>query len=192
LKKDYWPLEKALKKTLKTMSILDMRGSRVGGLFAEIYVLNRLLEFEPQIGQEREKKSCDLYLNKIGERIEVKWSQFEPVKKSKTTKMMWGWSLNQLDKPKEERPDYFILVGAKENDHSGIGCVFPLSCEAFNGVSKRMGLGHKQKYVEIYQKGTPSKPSPPIEKKLNNPHKRKQLNDLSLKEFSKTLKKRKK
>lgn len=65
----------SLRKAINELERINYPIGKLRSVYAELYVANKLAKFSPQIGAEREDKSADIYLAKIGKRVEVKSSE---------------------------------------------------------------------------------------------------------------------
>ncbi len=105
-----------LKKTVKKMEKLEVSHGNIRGKYAEIHVAYKLRKYISQIDQERDIKSADIYLLKLGKRVEVKSSIF------KGDYWAWSFGFKQLTNNKF---DYCVLIGF--NNNGAIGKTFVLT-----------------------------------------------------------------
>lgn len=151
----YLSLEKNLRKTLNTMNMLDYSPGRIGGLYGEVYVHNKLTEIIGNeyvlIGKNRKIKTTDLNVirnNKLL-KVEVKWSKYGPWE----GKSRWGWAIG---KSQIEKADYFIFLCANKDQPGEIGHTLLIDSKEiqqhFKEVGKRKGLGgSEQYYLNIWE-----------------------------------------
>ena len=179
-------LEKNLKKLLRDLSKLKLSPSRIGSLYGEMYVYNRLIEFLPTIGKKRKEKSADIYLDGVKDgykKIEVKWSVYGAWEGH--AHCGWKFSKKQLTSV-----DYFVLMSTKKGSYTELEWIFAVPRKELETTEPREGLGgSKQYFVNYYINPKEFHLSTFEKEKLNNENWREKNNDLELKKFIKLLRK---
>ncbi|MCK5699475.1 MAG: hypothetical protein KAH93_06495 [Candidatus Aenigmarchaeota archaeon] len=133
-------LENCLEISMKN----NWGASRIGGLYGEVFVANKLLKYEPQIGAERENKNADIYLKEIGRRVEVKWASFYEKER------YWSWGFGEGKQIENEKFDYCVLVASDENGKVKHCFVF-----TYDEMSKLKhgdkGMISQKYYITVYE-----------------------------------------
>lgn len=96
----------SLKRTIHDLEKLNYSIGKVRGVYAELYVADKLAKFSPQIGKKRKVKNADIYLTKKAKRVEVKES--EKGKMTGDADFCWVIQSKQLE---QKKFDYCVMVG---------------------------------------------------------------------------------
>lgn len=142
-------LSESLEKAFDIMIEKKLGTGGIEGKYAEILVANKLKEYNPQIGEERDNTEADIYLKiKKGIRIEVKCSNVDTLKGGERERY-WYWSIrkNQIE---DEKFDYCILVMANEDGRIKPEDCLILTFDDFKEVEKRTSYGYKLAYFIIF------------------------------------------
>ena len=118
--------------------------SRIGGLYGEVFVANKLRKYEPQIGAERENKNADIYLKEINRRIEVKWASFYEEER------YWSWGFGYGKQIENKKFDYCVLVASDENGKVKHCFVFTHD-EMSKLKSGKKGMISQKYYITFYE-----------------------------------------
>ena len=121
--------EEIIKLSVKTgMGI----SPNIGSKYAEVWVADKLRQFEPQLGKLREKTSADIYLKKIEKGVEVKYSTLKNGR--------WGWAFGEGTQFLKDKFDFCVLVAARKDGIPEKSFVIPLNAFKDDNMVKRTGV----------------------------------------------------
>jgi len=149
----------SLKKCIKLFDKEGISCRELRSRYAEIYVASRLLRYNPQLGNKREDTGADIYLKKIGKRIEVKAGK----KYSMTGNADWAWTFG-VKQISDKKFDFCVLLGFE--DEIDLKEVFILSYDDIKNIPlKRPDLQTEDSTYIAYYKDYKNKVSKKEQKK---------------------------
>lgn len=137
----------ALKNAMDALMKLNYPFSKIRAIYAELYIANELIEFEPKIGMDRgEFTSADIYMKKVDKSVEVKACEQGIM----TFKAKWTWTFQQKQ-ISEKKFDFVCLIGFCKESYI-VDKVFILKYEEIEGLRIRKDPVRKDGslYIDFY------------------------------------------